>query len=466
MRALAWVLILSLIIPIGSFAQSTGTPPIFRQEELDQMLAPIALYPDPLLVQMLMAATYPLEVVEATRWVNANPNLKGEQLAIALEQKGWDPSVKSLANFPTALAMMDGNLTWTQNLGDAFLAQKDQVMDTVQHLRARAQAQGNLETTAEQRVTTQDQTILVEPADAQVIYVPAYNPSMAYGPWWYPGYPPYYYNPLGYVIGGLINLGVGLLLGAPWGYAWGCFDWYHHGVYVNPYQNHYYNNYINRDHYAKRWHNDGGGKREWGHDPEHRRNVAYRDQNTRQRYGHAVRPGSDSGKDFRKDSPGIGNRPSAVSDRSGTEDRRIGSGRDRAALDQRNAPADPGHAALYQRKVASWGVRPAMKQRTDISKPVTQPSRPTPVLGGTSGSPSRGGMAGLPFRDESVSSSSYQAGIGGSSYHGANMANHSYRGATAVSPPPRGSGGGSPMRVAGGFSSHSGGSPWISGRHR
>jgi hypothetical protein len=128
-HTLAWVLFLSLIIPAGSFAQSTSIPPIFRQEELDQMLAPIALYPDPLLVQMMMAVTYPLEVVEAARWVNAHPNPKGDQLAIALEKKDWDPSVKSLVNFPTALAMMDGNLTWIQNLGDAFLAQQNQVMD-------------------------------------------------------------------------------------------------------------------------------------------------------------------------------------------------------------------------------------------------------------------------------------------------------------------------------------------------
>ena len=129
------------------------------------MLAPIALYPDPLLVQMLMAATYPLEVVEAARWTNANQNMKGDQLASALEQKGWDPSVKSLVNFPNALAMMDGNLEWTQKLGDAFLAQKDQVMDTIQYLRSKAQNQGNLRTTAEQVVTYNDQAISIEPAN-------------------------------------------------------------------------------------------------------------------------------------------------------------------------------------------------------------------------------------------------------------------------------------------------------------
>ena len=168
-RLLLWLLVLLLAAPPGGImaqGKESGGQTIFRQEELDQMLAPIALYPDELLVQVLMAATYPLEVVRASRWVQANPNLRGDQLAAALEQQDWDPSVKSLANFPSVLQMMNDRLEWTQKLGDAFLAQKDQVMDTVQMLRQKAQAQGYLRTTSEQKVIVepQTQTVVIEPA--------------------------------------------------------------------------------------------------------------------------------------------------------------------------------------------------------------------------------------------------------------------------------------------------------------
>jgi len=140
-RLLLWSLALLLAAPPGGImvqGQDSGGQPTFMQEELDQMLAPIALYPDELLVQVLMAATYPLEVVEAARWVQANPGLSGDQLAAALEQQDWDPSVKSLVSFPSVLQMLNDRLDWTQKLGDAFLAQQGQVMDTVQKLRQRA----------------------------------------------------------------------------------------------------------------------------------------------------------------------------------------------------------------------------------------------------------------------------------------------------------------------------------------
>ncbi len=174
-----------------------------------------------------MAATYPLEVVQAARWVEANPNLKGEQLAFALEQKYWDPSVKSLVNFPSVLAMMNDKLEWTQNIGDAFLGQKDQVMATIQDLRARAQAQGTLKTPNEQVVQVKEKTIVIESASPEVIYVPVYNPTVVYGPWWYPAYPPYYYYPPGYAVStaSIISFGVGMALGAAWGYAWGSVNW-------------------------------------------------------------------------------------------------------------------------------------------------------------------------------------------------------------------------------------------------
>jgi len=356
MRSCVWLLVLLLMVPVGGFSQDTGSaPPPFRQEELDQMLAPIALYPDSLLIQMLMASTYPLEVVQAQRWLNSNPNLKDEQLAAALEQKDWDPSVKSLVNFPPVLAMMNDKLEWTQDLGDAFLGQQDQVMATVQDLRAKAHAQGNLKTTSEQVVVVQDDSILIEPVSPQVIYVPAYNPTVVFGPWWYPAYPPYYYYPPGYAVitTGIISFGVALTLGAAWGYAWGHPNWAHRHVYINPSQN----IAINRFYPKHRPPGAVPGPGEWRHDPVHRKGVAYKDPVARQQFGHPGKSGANVRKDFKgidQGSPGRspkpGNppeqqhhspatveqqrNPSAVKDRSSGQQRKETTGQGAMKLDQ------------------------------------------------------------------------------------------------------------------------------------
>jgi len=165
------------------------------------MTAPIALYPDDLLAQMFIAATYPREVVQAQRWVAKpeNAKLKGDQLTAALEPQTWDPSVKSLVPYPQVLKMTSDQLDWTQRLGDAFLAQQADVMASVQRLRLKAQEAGTLKTTEQQKVevqpapagsSTQQQTIIIQPAKPQVVYVPTYNPTVVYGSWPYPAYPP------------------------------------------------------------------------------------------------------------------------------------------------------------------------------------------------------------------------------------------------------------------------------------
>ena len=301
-RLLLWSLALLLAAPPGwivAQAQDSAPQPTFRQEELDQMLAPIALYPDDLLVQVLMATTYPLEVVQAARWVQANPNLSGDQLAAALEQQDWDPSVKSLVNFPSILQMFNDRLEWMQKLGDAFLAQKDQVMDTVQKLRQRAQAQGYLQSTSQERVVVdpQSQAIDLEPADPQMMYVPAYDPTVAYGPWWWPAYPPYYYYPPGLSItDGFIDFGVPL--GLAWGYAWGGFDWHRHGVSINVTRNVRFNNRIERNRYVSQV-TMGGGQGAWRHDPTHRVGVAYRTPSVAQQFGRGPRPGASARQEFR-----------------------------------------------------------------------------------------------------------------------------------------------------------------------
>jgi hypothetical protein len=376
-RTLLWGLVLLLALPCGAFAQDTASPapPQFKQEELDQMLAPIALYPDSLLVQILMASTYPLEIVEAARWNKANPNLKGNQLTAALEKQNWDPSVKSLINFPSVLAMMNDKLDWTQKLGDAFLSQEKGVMDTVQKLRAQAQAQGTLKSTDQQKVTTQAQTIIIEPASPQVIYVPAYNPAVVYGPWMYPAYPPYPYYPPGAVIGAsVVSFGVGVAVGAAWGYAWGGCNWNHGTVNVNVNQNNTINNNINRNKYAGNANISqnsatgntvnrnnvankagGGGSVEWQHDPSHRRGVAYRDNATQQKYGQRGRGNADARRDDRGYAPDSRGRDRNTADRPGRDDRKDGQGRDRqGAQDRKGASAQGRQQEEGQRSAGAF----------------------------------------------------------------------------------------------------------------
>jgi len=203
------------------------------QQELDQLLAPIALYPDALIAQILMASTYPLEIVEAARWSKANPNLKEKALEDALQQQTWDPAVKSLTAVPQVLKQMNENLSWTQKLGDAFLADQKAVMTTIQALRGKAQAAGNLKTTPEQTVkteTVENKTVyIIESAKPETVYVPTYNPSVVYGSWWYP-YPPYYMYPPGYVYAPGVAFATGIFVGAA---IWGGCNWGGNEININ-----------------------------------------------------------------------------------------------------------------------------------------------------------------------------------------------------------------------------------------
>ena len=244
---LVFLCMAALVVPPCSYSQESQSPKVFKAEELEQILAPIALYPDSLLTQILMASTYPLEVVQADRWAKQNKDMKGDALAKALEAQPWDPSVKSLVNFPQVLTMMSEKLDWTQKLGDAFLAQQKDVMETVQKLRAKAQAAGNLKTTKEQVVKVEKETIIIEPASPQVIYVPTYNPTVVYGTWAYPAYPPYPVYPPGYVATtAAFSFVAGAAVGAAWGYAWGNANWHGGDVNININQNANINNNINR----------------------------------------------------------------------------------------------------------------------------------------------------------------------------------------------------------------------------
>lgn len=238
----------------------------FKTPEIEQLVAPIALYPDALVAQMLMASTYPLEVAEAARWSKANPSFTGGELQEAMQQKAWDPSVKSLTAVPQALAMMSENIEWTQKLGDAFLGQRKDVMEAIQRLRAKAKGAGNLKSSNEQTVKTEQQgdvsVIVIEPTNPEVIYVPAYNPTVVYGAWPYPTYVPYYYHPPGYTAGAVaLSFSVGVMVGSA---MWGGANWGSSNVYIN---NTRYNNF-NRTNVQNA---------NWQHNPEHRRGAQYRD---------------------------------------------------------------------------------------------------------------------------------------------------------------------------------------------
>jgi len=267
-------------------ASSAASAPKIPNDQLDSLVAPIALYPDPLLAQVLAASTYPLEVIQLQQWLTKHPDLKGEALAAAVEKENWDPAVQGLAALPDVVKRLGDDIKWTADLGNAFLAQQSDVMDAVQRMRKKASDTGNLKTTEQQKVTTQvvqtKEVIVIQQANPQVIYVPAYNPVVVYGPPIYP-YPPIYYPPPGYYAAGVaIGFGVGIAMGAFWGGGWGYGPRWGYGS-VNINVNNRYVNHYNRYNGGNRY----GGN--WNHNPQHRGGAPYADRNTANRYGGTAR---------------------------------------------------------------------------------------------------------------------------------------------------------------------------------
>lgn len=275
-----WTGLPSAAFPVAQ-AQTLSAQQPYGQAVLDQLLAPIALYPDPLLTQVLVAATYPLEVIQAEQFIKANPNRQGNSLAHMVKDKPWDTSVKALAEFPSVLTMMHDNLEWTQQLGDAFLAQQVEVMDTVQSLRQKAQAQGSLQNTAQQNVVQQGSAIVIQPANPQVVHVPYYNPNVVYGAWDWPAYPPLFWQPpplyrppsFGQVVAAGIAFGAGVAI--------------IHSIFDNMHPNwgHHHFAYRNRPHNNINFISINGHPA-WQHNPLHRRGVAYQNPNTHQQLGY------------------------------------------------------------------------------------------------------------------------------------------------------------------------------------
>ena len=293
-RLTAALLALGLALPVH--AQSSSS---FSREELEQIMAPIALYPDSLLAQVLMASTYPAEVQEASQWAEANKErYKGDDAVKQVDGREWDPSVKSLVAFPSVLAMMRENIDWTQNVGDAFLGQRAEVMNAVQALRVQAEVSGNLKSSEQVKVVKQQQTIVIEPASPQVVYVPQYNPTVVYGAWPYPSYPPVALPPPpGYYIGSAIASGIAWGVGIGVANAiWGGFDWGRNDVNINV--NRFNNIHVNQNNFNSIRNNN------WNHNSVHRRNVAYNDRQSRERFQNNVRQQADR-RDLRQ---GGGNR--------------------------------------------------------------------------------------------------------------------------------------------------------------
>jgi len=361
--------------PPAAAPAATSGDQLLKAEELDALVAPIALYPDNLLSLVLMASTYPLEVVQADRWASSNKNLKGDQLKAAVDKQGWDESVKSLVATPDVLSMMSTKLDWTQKLGDAVLAQQQDVMDAVQRLRVKADANNKLTTTKQQKVTKSQQSgkqyIAIEPTDPETLYVPYYDPGVVYGGWPYPSYPPYYFGYPGYIAGGVIA--TGLAFGA--GYALG--RWTSGGNYWGGGVN-WNNNNIN----VNRPVNINNSGNNWNHNVDHRHGVRYNNKDVANK-GNNIRGGAQNRMDFRGHDgkqalrpggdgrPGGGDRPGAGA-RPGGADRAGAKGGDRAGA---KGGGDRGGVSALGHK---WTF-PAL-HRSAISRLVTSAFRCAPML--------------------------------------------------------------------------------------
>ena len=292
--------------------------PKIPNDQLDSLVAPIALYPDPLLAQTLAASTYPLEIIQLQQWLAKNPKLKDKALADEVSKQNWDPSVQAMASLPDAVKQLAENISWTTDLGNAFLAQQSDVMEAVQRMRAKAQGAGNLKTSKEQKVESKQvenkSVIVIEQADPQVIYVPVYNPTVVYGPPVYP-YPSIYYPP--YVAGRVLAFGAGVAIGAAWrnNWGWNC-GWGRNDVNIN-----INNNYIN--HFNRKTTNVNqriSNNSNWRHNPQHRGPAPYSNKTVANKFGGNTRgPATNRpGADFPSRGPSAdrpnrpsGDRPSA-----------------------------------------------------------------------------------------------------------------------------------------------------------
>lgn len=330
---------LSLLTPPLVMAQEEAPASALPADQLDSLVAPIALYPDQLLSQVLVASTYPLEIVQLQQWLEKNKTLKDKALADAAQKQDWDPSVQALAPLPDVAKYLSENIKWTTDLGNAFLAQQNDLMDAVQRMRKKAQEKGNLKSTEQQKVETKTienkQVIVVQQASPEVVYVPSYNPTVVYGAPAYP-YPPVTYPPPGYYAAGMaISFGIGVAMGAAWGGGWGWNTGWggNNNVYINNSNNFVNNSNRNVNRNANRNTNlSNRSGNTWQHNPRHRGGTPYPNRNTADRFGGTSRGDSLSNRqaNARRNQADRGNRQQAgFGDRMGDNRPQQAAGRER-----------------------------------------------------------------------------------------------------------------------------------------
>jgi hypothetical protein len=382
-------------------------------EQLDSLVAPIALYPDPLLSQTLVASTYPLEVVQLQQWMANHKDLKDQALADAVKKQTWDPSIQALALLPDVVKRLAENIKWTTDLGNAFLAQQSDVMNAVQRMRKKAEETGNLKPSEQQKVETKviesKQVIVIEQANPEVVYVPSYNPTIVYGAPVYP-YPPVYYPPPGYYAAGMaISFGVGIAMGAAWGGGWGWGSSWggNNNVYIN-HNNNFVNN-SNRQNVSNRAAR-GSGNSNWQHNPQHRGGAPYSDRATAKQYGGTTRGDAQSNRqaNARQNQAQRSNQQQA-----GASNRTSGSGRQQqAAMRDSAAGRQQGGTSERSAGARDAGTRGGSGDRVG--------NRSVPSGGGSSNSSafSGGGSSGSSARSSSSRGSSSMGSRGGGSRGG------------------------------------------------
>jgi hypothetical protein len=415
-------------------------------DQLDALVAPIALYPDNLLSQTLVASTYPLEIVQLEQWLEKNQGLKDKALVDAVKKESWDPSIQAMSALPDVVKRLADDIQWTTDLGNAFLAQQKDVMDAIQRMRTKAKGTGALQSNEQQKVETQvvesKQVIVIEQSNPQVVYVPSYNPTVVYGAAIYP-YPAIYYPP--YTAGAVfaasaISFGVGLAMGAAWGggWGWGC-GWGGGDININRNNNFNRNTNISG---GNRVNNIGSGNK-WQHNPQHRGGAPYGDRGTANRFGGTARGDSLANRqraaqrDIGRQGGNLGstNRPGGVGDRGGLGDR--GGVGDRGGAGNRGGVGDRGSAGNRGGDLRSNFERPGVSDRASAGDRGGARDRGSAGDRGGNRSGGSGGFGGGGDRvgNRSIPSSggnrgSFGGGSGG--FNGASSRSSSNRGSSSM----------------------------------
>jgi Protein of unknown function (DUF3300) len=359
--------------------------PTIPPDQLDSLVAPVALYPDPLLTQVLVASTYPLEIIQLQQWLQKNPGLTGDALTTAVQKQDWDPSIQAMSVFPDLVKRLSDDIKWTTDLGNAFLAQQSDVMDAVQRMRMKAQAAGKLKSNEQMKVETKvvetKTVVVIQPANPQVVYVPTYNPVVVYGPAVYP-YPPIYYPPPSYYAAGMFfAFGVGIAVGSyyrgGWGYNCG---WGRHTTVIvnrnNNYVRHYNSVNVNRVNVNNTNINNinRNGNNNWQHNPQHRGGTPYSNQAVAKQYGGTARGDSMATRQASaRQQQGAGNRPQTGAVNQGGAGNRGG--------------ANPGNSAANRGRSGAGANPNRSGSGNNIGNrqvPNTDASRNTSAFGGSS----------------------------------------------------------------------------------